>query len=176
VPTGELHVTTATGHEHAIMPAVRRAIRDVYPDVPVFNPRSMAEHIDSNLVLVNVPARMFSVLAPLLLLLAAAGITAVVSHAAAARTMEIGVRMALGATRGRVVRDFVRDSLGPVAIGTLAGWSVALLAASAFMPGTIDLWVFGGVPVLLLTVSAAAAWWPAWQAAGLNPVAALRAQ
>jgi predicted permease len=176
VPTGELHVTTATGREHAIMPAVRRAIRDVYPDVPVFNPRSMAEHIDSNLVLVTVPARMFSVLAPLLLLLAAAGITAVVSHAAAARTMEIGVRMALGATRGRVVRDFVRDSLGPVAIGTLAGWSVALLAASAFMPGTIDLWVFGGVPVLLLTVSAAAAWWPAWQAAGLNPVAALRAQ
>src|SRR4030095_9135756 len=116
-----------------------------------FNVRTLDEHVDTNLVLRRVPARMFAVLGPLLLALAAMGVYAVVAYSVSQRTTEIGVRIAIGATPARVVADLVGESLRVVIAGLLAGWLAAFILASelASMP-TIDLAVFGGIPLLLL--------------------------
>ena len=175
VAVGELHVRTEPGRERTLAAAVRQAVREVSADVPVFNVRTITEHIDTNLVFVRVPARMFAVLAPLLLALAAVGIYAVVAHATAVRTTEIGVRLALGATPRRVVGRFVADSLGVVSLGAAVGWAIALLVASDLAPGEVDLPAFAGVPLLLLLVAAGASWLPAFRATRRDPVTALRA-
>jgi ABC-type antimicrobial peptide transport system permease subunit len=117
---------------------------------------------------------MFAVLGPLLLLLAAIGIYAVVAYSVSLRTTEIGVRLALGATARRVVGQFVRETLGVIGLGALAGWAVAFAIAMDFVDGSIDVTVFAGVPAILLLVAAVACWVPARRAASVAPIIALR--
>ena len=90
---------------------VQRAVREIDASLPVYNIRTMAEHIERNLFLRKIPARMFLVIAPLLLALVAIGIYAVVSYTVSQRTTEIGVRIALGATSNRVVTQIVKEGL-----------------------------------------------------------------
>jgi putative ABC transport system permease protein len=118
---------------------------------------------------------MFVVLGPLLLVLAAVGIYAVVAYSVARRTMEIGVRLALGGTAMRVVGEIVRETLRPVSMGVVAGWSAVFLVFIHALPGRpLDKAAFFGVPFVLVTVAAAASWIPAWRAARIDPMAALR--
>src|SRR5690606_8260133 len=104
---GDIHVRTRPGGEAAMAVEVRRVVQAIDPELPVFNVRTMTQHIDTNLVFRRIPARIFSVLAPLLLLLVAAGIYAVVSYTSHLRTRDIGVRLALGATPQRMVAESV---------------------------------------------------------------------
>ena len=104
---------------------------------------------------------MFAVLGPLLLLLAAIGIYAVVAYAVTLRTAEIGVRLALGATTRRLIGQFVGEHLLIVGVGALAGWLLAFAAVVIMLSAPLDVAVFAGVPALLLTVAVAASWWPA---------------
>jgi ABC-type antimicrobial peptide transport system permease subunit len=90
------------------------------------------------------------------------------------RTAEIGVRLALGATTARVVRQIVRESLRVIGTGTFAGWVISLLIAMHVRGGVISLPVFVGVPAILLLVAIVACWIPARRAAGIDPVVALR--
>jgi predicted permease len=151
-------------------------VRSLDPTLPVYDVRTLVEHVDKNLFLRKIPARMFVVLGPLLLLLAAIGIYAVVSYTVSHRTAEIGVRIALGATAGRVVMQIVRENLRVIAIGGAVGWFVAFMVAIHVRPGVpVDLTVFVGVPVLLLAVGTVACWVPARRASRVDPVVALRA-
>jgi ABC-type antimicrobial peptide transport system permease subunit len=137
----------------------------------------MNEHVDTNLIFRKIPAQMFSVLGPMLLVLAAVGIYAVVSYSVSLRTREIGVRVAVGATAERVVRTFVAESLSVAAAGGLIGWSIAFLVASDFLPAErMDLTVFAVVPVILMAVAALASWVPARRAAKVDPAITLRAE
>jgi predicted permease len=176
-PLGEIHLRTRDGTEHRLTPALRRVVRELDADLPVFNVRTLNEHVETNLVFRRIPARLFALLGPMLLVLAAIGIYAVVAYTLSLRTAEIGVRLAIGATPARVVAHFVVQSLMVIVTGALAGWLLALVVALDFIPGgTIDLPVFAGVPALLLAVAAVACWLPARRAARIAPVVALRAE
>ena len=118
---------------------------------------------------------MFAVLGPLLLVLASIGIYAVVSYTASLQRTEIALRLALGATRRRVIGQFVGTSLTVIVAGAAVGWLVTFVAALDIVPnGTIDVAVFAGVPLLLLTIASFACWLPARQASRINPIEILK--
>ncbi len=125
---------------------------------------------------------MFAVLGPLLLVLAAIGISAVVAYAVSHRTAEIGVRLALGATGRRVVTEIMGESLRVIGSGALSGWLIAF-AIDRHLPverhgvgGRVsnDVVVLVGVPALLLLVATIACWLPARRATQVDPMVALR--
>jgi len=173
---GEIHVRTRAGAETLVAPDVERAVRDLDPTLPLYDVRTLGDHIERNLFLRRIPARMFVVLGPALLLLAAIGIYAVVAYAVSRRTAEIGVRLALGATTSRVVSEIIADSMRVVSAGALVGWALALLVDVHLVRGPLYASVFGGVPAVLLAVAAMACWLPARRAARVDPVDALRAE
>jgi predicted permease len=173
-PSGEIHLRTRAGAELLLGPQVERVVRDLDPTLPVYDIRTLADHVEKNLVLRRIPARMFVVLGPALLILAAIGIYAVVAYAVSLRTKEIGLRLALGATTRRVVLQIVSESLRVVFIGGFVGWMAALGFNAHLLRGPAYLSVFAGVPALLLLVSGLACWLPAKRATALDPIAALR--
>ncbi len=177
-PRGEIHARYRNDDEATGGLELRRTMRELDPDLPVFNLRSMSDHVETNLIFRKIPAQMFSVLGPLLLFLAAIGIYAVVAYTVSLRTREVGVRLALGATPRRVVREFVVESLGVAALGGLIGWSVAFLLAMDFTPASqgIDALVFTVVPLVLLGIAAIACWIPARHATRVDPAMALRSE
>jgi predicted permease len=172
---GEIHVRTRVGAETLLAPEIERAVRAIDPALPIYDVRTMSDHIEKNLFLRRIPARMFVVLGPMLLLLAAIGIYAVVGYSVSRRTTEIGVRLALGATAAAVVRQIVGESLRVIGVGAAAGWSAAFIVAlHVVQGGRIDPVVFLGVPFVLVMLSACACWLPAQRAASIDPSAALR--
>jgi putative ABC transport system permease protein len=165
-PRGEIHMRARGPVPASLAPEVRRVMREVDGELPVFNVRSMADHVETNLIFRRIPARMFAVLGPVLLALAAIGIYAVVAYAVAVRRTEIAVRIALGATPPQVARQFTREHMRVIGIGGLLGWAAALLAVSGTMGmARADPIVFAGVPVVLLGVALVACALPAWRAA-----------
>lgn len=174
---GEIHLSTRPGSESMLATSVARAVRDVEQSLPVYNTRSMTQHLEMNLALRRIPARMFVVLGPLILALAAVGIYAVVAYTVSYRTTEIGVRLALGATAGGVVRQIVRESFRFIGTGAVVGWLLILFLYTRLpWVNSIDRLAFFGVPLLLLAVAALACWIPARRAAGITPMMALRSE
>jgi putative ABC transport system permease protein len=172
---GELHLKTRSGNETVLTSEARAVLRDVDPMLPLYDVRTFSQHIERNLYLRRIPARMFAVLGPLLLGLAAIGIYAVVSYAVARRTKEIGLRLAFGATSGRVVLQIIRENLGVIIWGTAIGWVLALIISLRAIPkGAVDVPVFVAVPAILLSVATLACWLPARRASRIDPMAALR--
>jgi predicted permease len=174
---GEIHLRTRSGSETALTSEARAVLRDLDPMLPLYDLRTFSQHVERNLYLRRIPARMFVVLGPLLLGLAAIGIYAVVSYAVARRTREIGVRLAFGATSRRVVLQIIHENLGAITWGTAIGWVLALVIsvhAVAFTKGVVNLPVFFGVPAILLGVATLACWIPAQRASRIDPMIALR--
>ena len=173
--SGEIHVRPRSGSEASLVPDVRRVVRTLDPDLPVFNVRTLEDHVETNLVFRRVPARLFAILGPLLLALAASGIYAVVSYTVSLRNKEVGIRMALGASARRVVTEFVTENLAIVLAGAVAGWLLTFVVAlDVIGVDTIDASVFAGVPMLLLVVAALACWIPARRATRVEPIVVLR--
>jgi macrolide transport system ATP-binding/permease protein len=171
---GEIHLRTRPGAEPLFSSEVERIVRELDPLLPVYDVRTLNEHVEKNLFLRRIPARMFVVLGPLLLVLAAIGIYAVVSYAVARRTTEIGVRLALGATAGRVVSQIVGETLRVVGVGAIAAWLIAFVIVVHLVREPIDPAVFVGVPLALILVAAFASWLPARRATGVDVMVALR--
>lgn len=167
--TAEIHTRTRPGQEARIVPEIQRAVRSIDQDVPLYNPRSLIEHIDSNLFYRRIPARMFVVLGPLLLILTAIGIYSVVSYSAGQRTAEVGLRLALGATPRRVAAQMLAETMRVVAAGAGLGW-----IAAWWLTERLEAGVFVVVPALLMIVAALACWLPARRATHIDPLLALR--
>ena len=174
---GEIHLRARPGAETLLASEVQRAVRELDASLPVYNIRTMAEHVERNLFLRKIPARMFVVIAPLLLALVAIGIYAVVSYSVSQRTMEIGVRIALGATSTRVVRQIVKEGLLVTSAGLILAWVVAVMVQTHLFAGGPGTWtILMIVPMVLLVVAAVSCWLPARRATLVDPVVALRAE
>ncbi len=172
----EIHLRTRAGGEAAMASDLRRIVRELDPELPFFDVRSLSDHIEANLIFRRIPARMFMVLGPLLLLLTAIGIYAVVAYSLTLRTNEIGVRLALGATGRRLIAQFVGEHLVVIGAGALAGWLLAVAVLVDIFAAPVDLAVFAGVPVILLVVATFASWWPARRITRVDPMRALKAE
>ncbi len=174
---GEIHLRAKPGSETLLASEVQRAVREIDASLPVYNIRTMAEHVERNLFLRKIPARMFAVIAPLLLALVAVGIYAVVSYTVSQRTREIGVRIAMGATSDRVVSQIVKEGMIVAASGVMLAWLVATLVQTHLFSGAQGaLTVLMTVPIVLLAVAAFSCWLPARRATLVDPVVALRSE
>ena len=125
------------------------------------------------------PVFLLGVFAAVALLLACVGIFGVVSFGVVQRTREFGVRMAVGAERGDIVRLVLRGSSAPVLLGAAAGLAGSVVLATVFRGllfgvGSSDPLVLGGVVLLLTAVAVASALVPALRAARVDPGVALR--
>ncbi len=176
-PSTEVHVRTRDGQELDLVPALRKVVAGLDASLPLYNVRTLTQHVDQNLVFRRIPARMFVVLGPLLLALAAIGISAVVAYAVAQRRSEIGLRLALGATGARVVGALMVETLRVIALGAAAGWIVAIMIGrDAAGGGVASPAIVVGVPLLLIAVAILACWIPARRASRVDPLAALRSE
>jgi predicted permease len=173
----EVHVRARAGSETLLASEIQRAVREIDASLPLYNVRTMAEHIDRNLFLRKIPARMFAVIAPLLLALVAIGIYAVVSYSVSQRTLEIGVRIAMGATGDRVVKQIVKEGLLVISAGLILAWLIAGMLQMHLFSGDPGSWVvLIAAPIVLLGVAIFSCWLPARRATLVDPVVALRSE
>jgi putative ABC transport system permease protein len=161
--------------------AVRAAGRAVDPAQPIYDLERVGKFFEDLAGGVGVIAALLGVFAVVALILAAAGIYAVMAYAAAQRTQEIGIRMALGARPEDVWRLIIGNALRLVGIGLGLGLPVALAlsaAVSSSLPGVIalDPLTFAGFSILLAAVALLASFIPSRRATRVDPVAALRAE
>lgn len=174
---GEIHLRAKAGSETLLASEVQRAVREIDASLPVYNVRTMAEHVERNLFLRKIPARMFAVIAPLLLSLVAVGIYAVISYTVSQRTTEIGVRIAMGATGDRVVLQIMKEGMLVASTGVFLAWAMAaLVQMHLFSRITGATSVLIAVPIVLMGVAAFSCWLPARRATLVDPVVALRSE
>jgi predicted permease len=164
----------------ALVPALRRAVQQADPEQPILRMRPMREVVESTIANEQFNARLLATFGGLALLLTAIGVYGVVSYSVGRRTHEIGLRMALGARRSRVVGLVVRQVMAVVAIGLTIGLVAAfalsrLLAGILFGVGTTDPATFLAVTLLIAGVALIASYIPARRASRVDPLTALRA-
>jgi predicted permease len=183
-PRQEMFLEIASrGDMIAVERAVRGIVRDFDPDLPLFDVRTMDEHLRNGRALfaVRIGAMFGGAFAFLALTLAAVGVYGVVSYSVNNRTREIGIRIALGAVAASVVRLVVRQGMTLAAIGVVIGVVMAflttrLMATLLYGVQPSDPVAFGIAVGVLVAVSVGASWVPARRAARLDPVRALRAE
>lgn len=160
---------------------IRAAIAEVDPDIPVYDIATMEQRIRRSLGDRRFAMGALGAFAAVSLLLAMLGVYGVMRYSTTQRTREIGVRVALGATRESVLRMVIAQALVITGIGVVIGLGAAL-ALSRFMDGLVfgitarDPVTFALVPVLVIVVAAAAAYLPARRAADVHPMEALRVE
>jgi len=172
-------VLRATGDPGALREVLVRAIRGTDPLVPVGRIRTMEDVLAGSLVFQRFVMVLLTIFACLAVALAAVGMYGIVSMFAAERSREIGIRMALGALRGDVVRLVVRQGMILAGSGLVLGLATArvfahVLDSQLFGVRSTDLVTFGGVPAILGLVALAACAVPAVRAARSDPVQVLR--
>ena len=167
-----------------ITASVKQAVAQIDPDMPIYNTRSLDQQIISS-PMGMAPMRMGTIIAGgqglIALFLATLGLYGLISHSVKQRTHEIGIRIALGATRGKVLRILIEQGLRLVLIGLGIGLAVAfavtrLLSSVLYGVKTNDLVAFAGVSLLLAGVAILASYIPARRAASIEPMQALRAE
>lgn len=173
-------VRTSSAPEALVAP-LRRAFAEVDPNIPFLDPRTMEEHMGAAVFIQRIGAWLLAGFGTLALLLSAIGIYAVVWFAVSRRTREIGVRVALGASRRDVLGLIVGQSMRVAAIGMALGILGALgvgrlLQSQLFGVNPRDPLTFSAIALVLGVVAIVASWLPARKAAGVDPVVALKSE
>ena len=172
-------IARTDGDPAALAPGVRRAVATVDPGVPLFGVRTMEERMALTLETARFNTMLLAALGVVGLVLAAGGIYAVISYFAAQRTSEIGIRLALGATRANVLRLIVRQAAVPVGVGVGLGALGAAVAARAIATQLVnvrpnDPLTFVGIALLVIAVALVACYLPGRRATKVDPLVALR--
>ena len=158
---------------------IQRIVQGLDPDLAVSDVMTMEELIGRSVLDANFDATVLLAFAVLSLILAGVGLFGVLSYVVAQRTSEIGIRLALGARRGQVLRLTLLDGLRPAALGLALGLAAGIGAGRMirhllYGVQPLDAGVFVGVALALAGVAIAACLLPAWRAARVEPMEALR--
>lgn len=174
-------VARTNGDPAALAGPLRAHVRRLDPQVPVAAIRTMEDVVNTSIATPRLTGSVLVLFAALALLLAGIGIYGVLSFVVNQRRQELGIRLAIGAGRGRVLRLVLRGGLGLTSVGIVSGLAIAAVATPLLTPllhnvTPYDPWTFIAVPLVLLAVSAVAALVPAWRASRVDPLTALRTQ
>jgi predicted permease len=175
----EVALRAAGADPHGLLPAIQRAVWSIDPAQPLTNVLTLDEVVAGSTAERRFNMILLSVVALLALVLAIVGVYGVVAHAAAQRTREIGIRIALGAGRRDVLSLVIASGLRWAVLGVVVGMAGAyagtrFLAALLFGITPTDPGTFAGLAALMLGVAALASYVPARRAASVNPISALR--
>jgi putative ABC transport system permease protein len=167
------------GDPNGVVGAMRNAVRSVDPGLPIAQVNTREKMIDGSVGQRKLSMVLLGLFSGIALLLASIGIYGVMSYSVAQRSRELGIRMALGAERWRVLRLVVSQGMGLTALGVAIGLVAAfaltrLLAAQLYGVGATDPATFGTVAGLLIGVALLASLLPALRATRVDPVVALR--
>jgi putative ABC transport system permease protein len=177
---GELVIRTS-GDPYQVLPAVKAAVLQVLPDVPLRNVRTMGEVLSRRVAQRRLNMLLLGLFGLLGLVISAVGIYGVMAYVVAQRTREIGVRMALGATRSNVMTMVLRSAGVMVTIGLVVGgigaWYLSAAAKTfLFRLEANDPRAFAAAVVALSLAALLASAIPARRAASVDPMVALRAE
>ncbi len=180
VPVLTLVLRTPGSPGMLVAPA-REALRQMDPELPMFDVTQLSEAVDRSLWSRRFYSTLALAFAAVAVLLAAGGVYGVVSYAVSQRTRELGIRLALGATPGRVMRQVLRDGVAMLVIGIPLG-----IAAMIALSGVVENLLFGvkardpvtyaAVALAIAVIALAANWIPARRAAAIAPTEALRSE
>ncbi|MGC1461507.1 MAG: ABC transporter permease [Terracidiphilus sp.] len=181
-PTSGMTLAVLTsGNPMNLAPTIQRDVSGIDPDLPVYRVRTMTEVMGDSLERRRLALILLAVFAGLALVLAAVGIYGVMSYGVGQRQREIGLRMALGANRGQVMRMVIQDGMSIIAIGLALGVILALsltrlISGMLFAVRTFDPSALGGAALLLSCAAFVAILIPARRATKVNPVVTLRSE
>jgi ABC-type antimicrobial peptide transport system permease subunit len=170
-------IVRTAGDPSAILTGLRAGVRTVNADLPVDQLGTLSTHLGTALASARLSAGLLGLFSVLALVLASVGIYTIVSFSVAGRMPEIGIRVALGAERGRVIRMVVGEVALTVGIGLAAGTTLVLVANARLGPsvgGGLEPGTLGAAAAIMALAVGVAAWLPARRAAAVDPVEALR--
>lgn len=172
-------LTRTSGDTARLVTDIQRELRAMESEIVFLELGSLERMIATSMLPITLGASVFGGLAGLAMLLAGVGLYGVIAFSVSRRTREIGIRMALGSSRGLVVTRVLREALTLVVIGTITGVALAALAAQVLSSVLLGVTPFDPISYLaagvaLLTVAALAAVVPARRAASVDPLIALR--
>lgn len=177
--SGPVLVTATRGPANTATASIRRAIAGLAPELALYDVRTMDEHLQMSVTIPRLGAILLAVFGGLALVLAAIGLYGVVAFAVSQRRREIGVRMALGASRSTILRQIIGEAAWTSGIGLVVGLGLALAASPALSSlmvnmSSTDAATYITTAAVLLAVTLIASWLPARRAANVDPVEALR--
>src|SRR3954467_8549349 len=180
-PSVFVAVRTAPENPLTLLPAVQEAVWNVNKSVPLGNPRTMNDIIARTLLQKKFTMLLLSIFAGAALILAAVGLYGVISYSVAQRTRELGIRIALGAQRGDVLRLILRQGMTLVAGGVIFGVAASLgltrlIASLLYGISASDPITFFLLSAALVFVAFIACWLPAPRASAVDPIVALHAE
>jgi predicted permease len=182
VSFGQAGIVIRAGNEMpSLIPAATRLVRGIVPDAPIENILTVAQIKDESVAPRRLNATLISSFSLLALIIAAVGIAGVLAFSVSARTNEIGIRMSLGADKGRVHRMVLMEGGVLLGIGLLIGVVGAIIASRlirGFLFGVTpnDPVTLAAVAMVMLAVGIGACWLPAMRAARIDPAVAIRRQ
>jgi len=174
-------VARSSNHVEALALPIQKVVASLDSDLPVSDVMTLREAIGKSTIDSQFDSLLVLSFAIIALLLAAAGLYGVLAYLVTQRTVEIGIRIALGSQRSQVLRLVLADGLRPALAGLALGVAesaiaVRLIRSMLYETQPLDPTVFLGVTVTLFIVSTIACLAPAWRASRLNPMQALRAE